>query len=72
METADRRPMIRTTAIIVAIALLGLLLLLLGGQANISRFAPKSPVLSLMLDGILILIGIAIQVWLHNNQSSQH
>ena len=58
MERADRRPMIRTTAIIVAIALLGLLLLLLGGQANISRVAPKSPVLSLMLDGILILIGL--------------
>ena len=64
MERADRRPMIRMTAIIVAIALLDLLLLLLGGQANISHVAPKNPVLSLMVDGILIGIGVAIQVWL--------
>jgi hypothetical protein len=66
METADRRPVFRITVTIVAIALLDLLLLLLGGPANISRVAPKNPVLTLVVDGIVIAIGVAIQVWLRD------
>ena len=58
--------MFRITVIIVAIALLDLLLLLFGGPANISRVLPKNPGLVLASDGIIIAIGIAIQLSLRD------
>src|ERR1700761_9445957 len=66
METADRGPVFRITVTIVAIASLDLLLLLLGGPANISRVAPKHPTLTLVVDGVIIALGIAIQIWLRD------
>jgi hypothetical protein len=66
MERADRNPVFRITVTILAIALLDLFLLLLGGPANISRVAPKNPALTLVADGTVIAIGIAIQVWLRD------
>jgi hypothetical protein len=66
MEIANIRPVYRISAIVVLIALLDLLLLLIGGPANASRIAPKNPVLTLVTDGILIGIGITIQIWLRD------
>jgi hypothetical protein len=66
MEMIGKKPVFRTTAIIVVIALADLLILLIGGPANISRIAPKNPALVLVSDGILIAAGVAIQVWLRD------
>jgi hypothetical protein len=69
VELANSKPIVRLSAIVILIALLDLLLLLLGGPANAARIAPKNPALVLLTEGILIAVGISIQLWLRDKPS---
>jgi hypothetical protein len=66
VEIANIKRIHRISAIVVLVAFLDLLLLLISGPSKISRIAPRNPALTLVADGILIGIGIVIQIWLRD------
>lgn len=66
MERTDRRVYFKISGAVALIAVLDGVLLALGKPTDIHRAAPNNIALTLITDGSLIAIGIAIQLWLRN------